>query len=1129
MEKAQRELASLIGDSAALTPPAISRVEALVQQWPQLTATKMNTYGQLPLHLAALRTDHHAADLIRVLIRANPATARAADSLRQRPLHLAVSVEQTSTAVVDALLEAAPRATTAVDFKRSRPLHVAAGKQRGDIGAAIVDCLLQVAPGVARSRDGDGMMPLHIAVSAYTPSKGLHMISRLIRAAPEVLRIKSHQEDDQLPIHWAAEHSGTAHVTLISLLLTSEELLLPPIHWQEQSLMTFNGAEELPLHIATEVNTNFKAQLTADRATEAQVQTGSNDADGRTHRDDLEVEEEVAVVKLLLARAPLAASETNGSGRTPLHNVLMYQRRSAATAMVEMLLAVAPHTASMADGDKQSPLHYACGCNDGYVAPAAVVQALLEAAPQTALIPDWAGCLPLHCFVTCEHKDSDVTVLRALLQAGPAALLTVNRDGSFPLHLSASSCIGAAGAVVFKSLLRAASFAATVPARFGWLPLHLLVSNQKWALDMEIFDALLGAAPHAVLHLDDDGWLPLHFAAMHQGGERGVALVQALLKAAPESVRMADKWGRLPLHIAAACQGARKGLAVVKLLMEAYPQAVLTADRLGCLPLHWAASCPGMTEAKMLQVGPECSHGYHHFLASKKFDDHSQLDDRLVDLLLQAAPHTVVAADIDGWLPLHYAAGSLDGQDNGRAITRTLLQAGPQAALVADGRGHLPIHLHSLRADREQSVGLLPLLLEATPKALTTADLTNGRLLLHMACSFAGRAAYLDILLKAAPETILLADNNGNLPLHLLASAPHPKGSLAAVRLLVGAAPAAVTTTNHLGCYPLHFASAWRCRRGVAKFLLRAAPQVAVMTNRAGETPFHMYGSQVLQRDWCSQGFLVMLLRAAPHVLFAPDNEGCWPKLLPLLDFPQARKLYRQVIEELLRIQEVRKNPFWKNGNKSFVTFNFRPAACFLELIHPCWQWPLESHKVLAKAFRLRIFYVLLGQAASDIAVKTSLRQQTMVKRLVVEEAPIPVHLPAQPVNTMRRVFLARTWGGSTRSPASDSLWSWRLRGGVEDGADAFEQGRAEEVWMGRAEDEDSGDDDVEEDDAAFELAEVRHQRRYDPLEAQRHIWMPKTFHFLSEEERKEDERDAKSQKDQKLVEAAGNHGAQYL
>ena len=154
---------------------------------------------------------------------------------------------------------------------------------------------------------------------------------------------------------------------------------------------------------------------------------------------------------------------------------------------------------------------------------------------------------------------------------------------------------------------------------------------------------------------------------------------------------------------------------------------------------------------------------------------------------------------------------------------RRLLAASPRLATASDGHGSTALHV----AADSCHAPAIELLLQHGASAVALQQDPEGLTPLARAASAAeaeADVAAVRLLLQAAPSAALVPANDARLPLHCAALVAHP----AAVALLLEWAPSAALKPTTDGSVPLHFAAAGRNPAAV-RLLLAAAPAAALV------------------------------------------------------------------------------------------------------------------------------------------------------------------------------------------------------------------------------------------------------------------------------------------------------------
>jgi ankyrin repeat protein len=327
--------------------------------------------------------------------------------------------------------------------------------------------------------------------------------------------------------------------------------------------------------------------------------------------------------------------------------------------------------------------------------------------------------------------------------------------------------------------------------------------------------------------------------------------------------------GESPLHL--ACKSGAD-FAIVELFGKKWPRTIKTSDYSGHFPLHLA--CANQTSVDVVQ-----------YLLMEYREAQSKVDQQ-------------------GNLPLHAALMGVTSLD----VIESLLEdtSSSPGLLHANTDGDLPLHLACVHPHAHSYV---PVILRACPQAAEQPN-AKGRLALHLACQ---SACPLEIFQEAGLLFMAsLADKQGNTPLHLACHCRRLHQDN--LRLLVEAAPHAVTTTNHKGELPLHLL----CGAGsgpatddevaAALELLTDQPwsDTVLRIDEARRFPLHRACAVPSPRLVLVQ----TLLQKFPKAIFCRDCDQHTPLHLAC----QQTKVSVAVVRQLLRASGVDLTP--STGNK---------------------------------------------------------------------------------------------------------------------------------------------------------------------------------------------------------------------
>ena len=168
----------------------------------------------------------------------------------------------------------------------------------------------------------------------------------------------------------------------------------------------------------------------------------------------------------------------------------------------------------------------------------------------------------------------------------------------------------------------------------------------------------------------------------------------------------------------------------------------------------------------------------------------------VVIALLVASPETVEWADAFSWLPLHYACANGASDE----VLQVLTNAYPPSKTAIDKRSRTPLHFVLGNAERQASPGAVDILSDSG--AATKAD-ENGSIPLHYACAYGASEEVLKILLRVIPTSTTAKDIKGRTPLHFALGNADRASSPAVVQILLEKGREVIDETDNEGQLPL--------------------------------------------------------------------------------------------------------------------------------------------------------------------------------------------------------------------------------------------------------------------------------------------------------------------------------------
>jgi ankyrin repeat protein len=422
--------------------------------------------------------------------------------------------------------------------------------------------------------------------------------------------------------------------------------------------------------------------------------------------------------------------------------------------------------------------------------------------------------------------------------------------------------------------------------------------------------AIVEAHPELLRQRDEYGSLPIHAAFNDNFDETAyvLGLVQCFLREWPESARehtMEVNGGgierSLPLHL--ACEyyclalhgtddeegvqrGKRDKAEMVRLLVEAYPEAVREKRHDGKMPLDLALEhLPSLGSVRaIVRAWPDAIEASYNngTLLLHEAVDHGASED-VLQYLIEQRPASLQQLDKNRKTALHR-----QGKETRLGAVTYVANRWEGALQAQDQWGRVPLHYAAADGSQEDEpnrdcVDIVRFLVEKCPETALVAD-HKGKIPLHIAAACRGEAELVDFLLQASPESARIKDNKGFLPLHCAASEWE---GVEKARRLVEHWPDSIRERTNEGWLPLHeatHAGSLPC----VNYFCETWPGAVNEPSHHGWLPIHsaLVCNDAEQSTLAMAGFLIgnnpdMLTRATDegylplHVALGRDNcEG---------------------------------------------------------------------------------------------------------------------------------------------------------------------------------------------------------------------------------------------------------------
>lgn len=256
-------------------------------------------------------------------------------------------------------------------------------------------------------------------------------------------------------------------------------------------------------------------------------------------------------------------------------------------------------------------------------------------------------------------------------------------------------------------------------------------------------------------------------------------------------------------------------------------------------------------------------------LALHKIARHSGAWTLLIDMVLVLYPKALIHRDNMGALPIHHASA----HDNLAAL-EIIYSAYKEGINDTDKMGRLPIHV----AANYDAVDAIKFLLTKSPEGAYTMVYrpphnSGGGLPLHIACRNHASIGVITALLAENFASAKRADENGDLPLHLLLRCGEVVDPVV-VKTLLTCFSGAVSRTDMHGNLPLATSIKYQCSSAVTNAVLMQYPEAAGIFNGEGHSALHL-----AFKHHADDRTIMGLLNHAPELATQVDKQS---GLLPI-------------------------------------------------------------------------------------------------------------------------------------------------------------------------------------------------------------------------------------------------------
>jgi ankyrin repeat protein len=346
-----------------------------------------------------------------------------------------------------------------------------------------------------------------------------------------------------------------------------------------------------------------------------------------------------------------------------------------------------------------------------------LVQIFLDSYPQALTKKDANGFLPIHRALISGAGEPTLELIQLFVTLAPQLLLETTPNGALPLHLA---CARYDTAIV-RYLVDCFPESIQHRDNQGRFPLQHALEAQRPQPDM--VQLLLEHYPIVLSFLDEEGYLPLH-RILEKGRTRYDSIVELLVHYCPGALRFQElQDSQTPLVL--ACQN-NNSVSQIYSLVRSWPEQVSTRGGAASMIFE--------------------THRFNGEMLPSALGSPSATVERL-EAWIALYPENVSMPDLQGRLPLHYAAMSKSG--DALEMVQYLLSSSYSSSSI-------PSSTSPSNDEGEDD--------DNTTLPCQVAD-RHGRLALHYAAA-AGNGEIVELLSSKYPAGLIHADEDGRLPWH---------------------------------------------------------------------------------------------------------------------------------------------------------------------------------------------------------------------------------------------------------------------------------------------------------------------------------------------------------------------------
>eukprot|EP00980_Cylindrotheca_fusiformis_P016750 scaffold5048_cov121-Cylindrotheca_fusiformis.AAC.1 len=323
-------------------------------------------------------------------------------------------------------------------------------------------------------------------------------------------------------------------------------------------------------------------------------------------------------------------------------------------------------------------------CMEYYSDRRGLVREIMEAFPEALIHHDNEGYLPIHRALAGGNRGAGLDLIKLMVLKANLTILEQTNSGELPLHLACRHC----DVSVVQYLIDCFPDVLSYRDRSEKFPLDYALFRETAGID--VLKIVLDKSSGLLSLMDDSGDLPLH-RVLRRNHQNLDIVVETVTDACPGALRFQNAEGKTPLLL--ACEESNS-LSQIYSLIRQWPEQVTTQPG---FPFYETSFNGELLASSLVSK-------------ALSFDRFRQWIER--------HPEEVLSPDIQGRLPIHYAAAS--PSNDAVAVVQFLIEKSGECAATADKYGRLPLHYVSGTPLFDQRVA--EVLIDAFPGGLISAD-----------------------------------------------------------------------------------------------------------------------------------------------------------------------------------------------------------------------------------------------------------------------------------------------------------------------------------------------------------------------------------------------------------------------